>query len=228
MSTPHSAKRVLGLVIITMVLIAVSGCSEAAPDAQCDCRDVELIKARIYLVEQAIEKYPEQLAELNMAQLEWNETRARDLNARIDSVLEAQAFTGFAGTNNVFCTVTIEAATPCMRESIRRHEALHVAACENGPGLFRRGLGESRWKTMEDFADEEVDGYKTELKFLQELLQTMEPCNGPVSARPPERYPTTEERQNQRERIDRAAERIQMYADTINPNRTRTGTGGVS
>lgn len=195
-----------------LALLALLLCTAVAQAQPCECIDIGDIKRRIKEAQAAINAYTAELQRMaeqmmrTQQPIAFTEARRQMLQNNVQGALNtALAGTGGiatvpslkghnpGGTTNV-CTIEINlhpSASACMRESIKRHEELHQKECLRtmGPGRVIDAVGRGkaeRWTMLTEYAVEEVNGYATEIAFLQSELTRLE--NSPA-CKPKPRVP---------------------------------------
>lgn len=168
----------------------------------CQCLDLADLKQRQQQVKVAIKTYEQEIQKMafqmmsDRKTLDYTAARRQILQGRVQDALNQAALghlsTGATGETDNLCNTTVsDKGTPCMQESIRRHEQVHRDAClrTQTPGSIATGVAEPgkfkdrfevQHEVMTTYAAEEIMAYSIEQGFLdQEIASLDEPCHRP-------------------------------------------------
>ena len=176
---------VAGAAFVFVGLLSVPGHSQS-----CGCADKKDLLNRLNLVEIAIQEYGFQIQGMKAKEkatgspVRFTEEGYKNIlqpavNEAMKLVRDDAANPATGRTNSTDCSLDdISAATDCLREAVRKHEAVHQAACSavkssGFSGDYQKSM------TLADFAQEEIYAYREERKYLLEKLNSL-----PQSCRP--------------------------------------------
>ena len=191
-------KWVSGLTFWFMGCLAQLLLVTTAHGSACTCQDTGAMLMRINEAGAAIRglqieetQYTQVSAEKGKDYM-YSKDAYKDMRDAVQAVINAaviyskpESTFGSAETNSVTCDVTIkDKPSPCIEESLRRHEAVHVEICN----AKEKGLrAEYHFFTdyhdgvkMADVAEEEILGYTVEIDGLNKVLASQKcpnPCD---------------------------------------------------
>ncbi|HSR10171.1 MAG TPA: hypothetical protein VLS90_01915 [Thermodesulfobacteriota bacterium] len=219
----------IGTAVLLVSFLFSSGMAGAQ---SCDCGDIDTIKQRIEEVQLAIATYTAQMVltivgnatmpadKVGYTQ-DWRDRVQDKVQNAMNNNMKGRKSTGAKGDTDSACNVTNNAKTPCMRESVRRHEEVHRQECLKTRNILQTMVtGEDRFQrdqaSMGDFIKEEIKAYQTELEFLKNELERLEKkCKDPKKTPVLSRYATEGEKMAGKEKIEKAGERVSVYAESI-------------
>ncbi len=179
---------------VAMFIPGLILCCVVAANAQaspCSCADKQDLLNRLNLIEAAILEYREQIVGMtNREKIDgkplmvtpelYKEILQDRVNDALKRIKDPKARTGTAQTNGGDCTLMhVTAPTACLRETLTRHEAIHISSCkayEGAPGFHK--TYQTRMRLI-DFAREEITAYLEERAFILQQLKKL-----PTTCRP--------------------------------------------
>jgi hypothetical protein len=237
----RKGKRLILLGVAMMVLVPLLLTLPRSGRASvCDCVDIGDIMQRLAEVGAAIAAYSAQMAKIveveeggvtrdvPFSSVEYAPILKAQVQAAVQKAIQrtvqGRKSAGAKGDTDNACNITNNGKTPCMRESVQRHEEVHRQAClstRDASSMALAVLGDKRDRflrdgfTMGQFIMEEIRGYQAEVTFLtQELAELEKRCKKPKEPEPVlSRYPSVEEKLAAREAVEEAAERVSLAAE---------------
>jgi hypothetical protein len=167
---------------IASLLLGVSTLPAIAEDAPCTCPDMLDLASRNNQAKAAMQTYAEQLAAWTAAGgppgADEEARTAFQLDVVQPSMVAAKdsrANTASAETK-ADCRTTIDAPTECLRVLMNQHEQVHRDACvvHANEHLSVADTIIPRWKTLADYAREEIEAYKAERIYIEAALNNLE------------------------------------------------------
>ncbi len=229
---------VVGMMVLVPILLVLPRSGRASA---CDCVDIGDIKQRLAEVAAAIAAYSAQMAktveveeggvtqDVPFSSVEYAPILRDQVQAAVQKAMnrtvEGRKSSGAKGDTDNACNITNKGKTPCMRESVQRHEEVHRQAClstRDASSMALAVLGDKRDRflrdgfTMGQFIMEEIRGYQAEVTFLtQELVELEKRCKKPKEPEPVlTRYSGFEEKLAAREAAEEAEERVSLAAES--------------
>jgi hypothetical protein len=171
-------------IVAGAVLIFGSFLSGPGHGQSCGCADKKDLLNRLNLVEIAIQEYGFQIqgmkakakavgSPVRFTEEGYKEILQPAVNEAMQLVRDDAAHQATGKTNSTDCGLDdISAATDCLREAMRKHEAVHQAACSAVKSSGFSGDYQNSM-TLADFAQEEIYAYREERKYLLEMLTSL-------------------------------------------------------
>ena len=163
-------------------LLCVFAIPAIAADTSCTCPDMLDLASRNNQVKAAMQTYQEQLAAWSAA----GGAPGADEDSRVAfqldiveppmaAVKDYRANTASAKTFPD-CRTNIDAPTTCLRTLMDKHEEVHRAACRthSSEHVSVTDAIIPRWKTLADYAREEIEAYQAERNYIEEALARLE------------------------------------------------------
>jgi hypothetical protein len=166
------------VISISAILWTLLAAGQAAQPSACQCVDRGDIQERLRQARAAVETYRKQIAVISTQErrtgkpVKLTEDSRQKLQSHVQEALDKVATpnrlplpTGKTEPKLLLFCVSEEphpSISPCMKETIRIHEEVHLDACS---------LTE-KWNktTLIKYAEEEIRSYSAEIKFLEEQL----------------------------------------------------------
>jgi hypothetical protein len=125
------------------------------------------------------------------------------------------------GKTQTDCVTKIETSSACIRQSLQLHENVHSETCQAIKAAGKDATGDFKDQlSLVQYWAEEVKAYSKEIEFLTRQIARV--TGDPACAPPPapvaaaeERYPGTESKEDQKERLAGASRRVLSYVSSI-------------
>lgn len=167
----------------TLALLLCAFASPAiAADTSCTCPDMLDLASRNNQVQAAMRTYQEQLTAWSAGSGAPSADEDGRVAFQLDvveppmaAVKDYRANTASAKTF-ADCRTNIDAPTSCLRVLMDKHEEVHRAACRahSSEHISVTDAFIARWKTLADYAREEIEAYQAERNYIEEALARLE------------------------------------------------------
>jgi hypothetical protein len=138
------------------------------------------------------------------------ESKKPDLQKAVDDADNSGARTGTGNTNSN-CQTSIQAPTPCLKTILQVHENVHAASCD----AYVNGGGKGDWMeamTMADYWREDAKAYAAERAYIDQELNRV---FNDLSCMHYSKYPGTESKEDQQQRLAGSKRRVSRYVAGI-------------
>lgn len=166
----------------SILLCALATPLLAVDPAPCTCPDMLDLTNRNRQVKTAIQMYERNLAEWQTAggapaanEKSRNELQRDSVEPAMIEMRDSRA-NGASAETGGDCSTTVIAPTACLTVLMNQHEQVHQAACRTHreAGTALSDVVFARWKTLADYAREEIEGYKAERTYIEAALSNLE------------------------------------------------------
>jgi hypothetical protein len=193
------------------------------PPGACDCPDQFDIKSRIAEATAARDAFAKSAATRSYndsvsghPEMYSDEAKTAETDAAKPAVKAATTARTASGETGSDCTTKIDAPSPCLRAAIQTHENVHSLTCQAMKKDGRVGfMRDYKFQmTMVTFLRNEVAGYDAEIAYLQNemaRIQADPKCKWVAV----ETYPGRKSKEDQKEALARARQRVATYARGI-------------
>ena len=194
------------------------------PPGACDCADQFDIKSRIAEATAARDAFAKSAADRSAnedgrnlkPEMYSDAAKTAETEAAKPAVKAATTARTASGETGSDCTTKITAPSPCLQAAIQTHENVHSLTCQAMKKDGRVGfMGDYKFQmTMVSFLRNEVAGYDAEIAYLKSemaRIQADPKCKWVAM----ETYPGAKSKEDQKEALARAKQRVTTYVRGI-------------